>query len=83
MEIVEMENTRKNALSCGAYAINGVVKAGLEFRDRRLNQAKATGADILSLYCPGCYVVLGPEGPNKSLRVESILSLLGESLGIK
>ncbi len=83
IKIVEMENAGKNALSCGAYAINGIVKAGLEFRDRRLSQAKATGADILSLYCPGCHMVLGPEGPNKSLRVESILSLLGESLGIK
>jgi len=83
IKIIEMENTGKTALSCGAYALNGAVKAGLEFRDRRLNQAKATGADILSLYCPGCHMVLGPEGPNKSLRVESILSLLGESLGIR
>ena len=82
VKIVEMENTGKNALSCGAYALNGAVKAGLEFRDRRLNQAKATGADILSFYCPGCHMVLGPEGPNKSLRIESILSLLGECLGI-
>lgn len=83
IKIIEMENTRKNALSCGAYAMNGAVKAGLEFRDRRLKQAKATGADILSLYCPGCHMVLGPEGPNRSLKVESILSLLGESLGIR
>ena len=64
IKIIEMENTRKNALSCGAYAINGAVRAGLEFRDRRLKQAKDTGADILSLYCPGCHMVLGPEGPN-------------------
>lgn len=83
IKILEMENTGKKALSCGAYAINGAVRAGLEFRDRRLNQAKATGADILGLYCPGCHMVLGPEGPNKSLRVESILSLLGEALEIK
>ncbi|HXX36397.1 MAG TPA: heterodisulfide reductase-related iron-sulfur binding cluster [Thermodesulfobacteriota bacterium] len=83
VKIIEMENTGENALSCGAYALNGAVRAGLEFRDRRLNQAKATGADILSLYCPGCHMVLGPEGPNKSLRVESILSLLGDSLGIR
>ena len=82
IKIIEMENTGENALSCGAYALNGAVKAGLEFRDRRLNQAKATGADILSLYCPGCHMVLGPEGPNKSLRIESILSLLAESLAI-
>ena len=83
IKIIEMENTRKNALSCGAYAINGAVKPGLEFRDRRLKQAKDTGADMLALYCPGCHMVLGPEGPKKSLRVESILTLLGESLGIR
>ncbi len=82
IRMIEMENTHQNALCCGAYAINGAVKPGLDFRDRRLRQAKDTGADILGLYCPGCQTVLAPEGPNLSLRVESILTLLGESLGI-
>jgi len=83
IKIMEMENSRKNALCCGAYAISGAVKPGLDFRNRRLKQAKDTGADILSLYCPGCHMILGQEGPNISLKVESILALLGESLGIR
>jgi heterodisulfide reductase subunit D len=83
LKIIEMENTGENALCCGAYAITGAGRPGFEFRDRRLKQAQDTGADILSLYCPGCQIVLGPEGPNRSLQVESILTLLAESLGIK
>jgi heterodisulfide reductase subunit D len=82
IKIIEMENTREDALCCGAYAITGAGNPGFEFRDRRLKQAKKTGADILSLYCPGCQMILGAEGPNISLPVESILTLLGKSLGI-
>jgi len=82
IKIVEMENTRENALCCGAYAITGTGRPGFEFRDRRLKQAQDTGADILCLYCPGCQMILGAEGPNISLPVESILTLLGKSLGI-
>jgi heterodisulfide reductase subunit D len=82
IRLIEMENTGEDALCCGAYAIMGTGKPGFNFRDRRLRQAKETGADILSLYCPGCQMILGSEGPNIALQVESILTLLGESLGI-
>jgi len=82
IKIVEMENAREDALCCGAYAITGMGKPGFEFRDRRLKQAQDTGADILGLYCPGCQMILGAEGPNISLPVESILTLLGKSLRI-
>ena len=83
LKIIEMENSREAAWCCGAYAIGGSVKPGLDFRDGRLKQAKDTGADILSLYCPGCQMVLGPEGPNHALKIESILTLLGKSIGIR
>lgn len=82
IQITEMNNTNQEALCCGAYAIMGAGKPGYVFRNRRLDQAKATGADILSLYCPGCHMTLGPEGANMALKVASILTLLGEALGI-
>ncbi len=82
IRIVEMENTGENALCCGAYAISGSGTPGLDFRDRRLTQAQETGADILGLYCPGCHMIFGPEGPGRSIRIESVLSLLGQSLGL-
>ncbi|MBU1387795.1 MAG: (Fe-S)-binding protein [Proteobacteria bacterium] len=82
IQVIEMEKSGDDALCCGAYAITGTGKPGYQFRNRRLAQAKGTGADILSLYCPGCHMTLGSEGANISLQVESILSLLGKSLGI-
>ena len=83
VRIIEMENSRENALCCGAYAITGTGRPGKAFRDRRMEQAKATGADVLGLYCPGCEMVLAPEGPNHGLQILSILALLGRSLGIQ
>lgn len=83
VEIIEMKNKGDKALCCGAYAIMGTGKPGHEFRKRRLDQAKGTGADILSLYCPGCHMTLGSESRKLELQVESILSLLGQSLGIE
>ncbi len=79
---IEMENARENTLCCGAYAITGTGRPGKAFRDRRLEQAKATGAEALGLYCPGCEMILRPEGPNHGIQVLSILELLGRSLGI-
>ena len=82
IQIIEMANTGQDALCCGAYAIMGAGKPGYTFRNRRLRQAKETGADMLSLYCPGCHMTLGPEGSHMALKVESILTLLGESLSV-
>lgn len=82
IKIIEMENTREKALCCGAYAITGTGKPGFAFRNRRLTEAKKTGAEILGLYCPGCQMILGAEGPAMSIGVESILTLLGKSMGI-
>jgi Fe-S oxidoreductase len=82
IRIAEMENARENSLCCGAYAITGTGASGMRFRDARLRQAENTGAGILSVYCPGCQMILGGPGPKLSLRVESILTLLGRSLGL-
>ena len=82
IRIVEMENAGGDALCCGAYAITGTGAPGKDFRNRRMGQAKKTGAEILSLYCPGCQMILGPEGPNYGLEVVSILMLLARSMGI-
>ncbi len=83
IKIIEMENSREETWCCGGYAIGGSGKPRLDFRDGRLKQAQDTGADILGLYCPGCLMVLGPEGPKHNLKIDSLLTLLGKSIGIK
>lgn len=82
IRVLEMENAGEKTHCCGAYAINGSLQPGLEFRDRRLRQARDAGADILTLYCPGCHLVLGAGDPGRSFQVQSLLTLLGRSLGI-
>jgi len=82
IKIVEMKNAKENSMCCGAYAISGAKTPGLSFRDERLKQARDTGADILSLYCPGCQMTLGTETQDSSLKIESCITLLGKSLGI-
>jgi heterodisulfide reductase subunit D len=82
IRIIEMENSRESALCCGATAMAAVGKPGVELRKFRLNQAQKTGADIMSLYCPACQSIFAPEVPDLPFRVESILALLGRSLGI-
>lgn len=80
IKINEMNNTGKDALCCGAYAIMGTGRPGFDFRDRRLKQARKTTADILGVYCPGCLTTLAEEGERMGFQVKSILSILGDAL---
>ena len=59
-----------------------VGKPGADFRKERLREASGTGAEIMAIYCPGCQSVFASERPNLSIKIESILTLLGQSLGI-
>jgi len=82
VQVVEMRNSKKAALCCGGSAMAALGKPGVDFRKRRLQEAKDSGAQIMALYCPGCQSVFASERSNLSFRVESILTLLGKSLGI-
>jgi Fe-S oxidoreductase len=82
IQIIEMENSRGSTLCCGATAMASVGKPGVELRALRLREAQQTGADILSLYCPACQSIFAPEAPNLPFQVQSIITLLGKSLGI-
>jgi Fe-S oxidoreductase len=82
IQITEMKNNGKESICCGAYAIVAVGKHGADFRKQRLQEASDTGAEIMAYYCPGCQSVFAPARPSLSIKMESILKLLGESVGI-
>ncbi len=82
IQIIEMKNSGKDGLCCGGSAMAAVGKPGADFRKERLREASETGAEIMAIYCPGCQSVFAPERPNLSIKIESILTLLGQSLGI-
>jgi len=82
IEIIEMENSRENAICCGASTMASIGTAGAEIRAKRLKQAEACGAEIMSLYCPACQSIFSLERPNLPFEVKSIISILGQSMGI-
>ena len=59
-----------------------VGQPGADFREHRLQEALGTGADIMAIYCPGCQSVFSSERPKLPIKVESILTMLAQSLGI-
>ncbi len=48
---------------------------GADFRKQRLQEATGAGAEIMAIYCHVSQSVFAPEGPNLSIKVESIESL--------
>ncbi|MFC1858147.1 (Fe-S)-binding protein [Thermodesulfobacteriota bacterium] len=83
IEIVEMENTKENALCCAGTSMATVGKPGMDFRQMRLQQAIDCGADVMGLYCTGCQSVFSSLKPDAPIGIENIINMLGESLGIK
>ena len=81
-EIIEMKNSRETALCCGGSAMAAVGKPGMDFRSKRLEEAQETGAQIMAVYCPGCQSVFAPEMAKLPIKVESIIQLLGRSVGV-
>jgi len=81
-QLIEMENSRDSALCCGATAMATVGKPGMDLRALRLKQAQEIGAQIMALYCPACQSIFAPQAPGLPFGIESIITLLGRSLGI-
>jgi heterodisulfide reductase subunit D len=82
IKIVEMADSRENGLCCGATAMAAIGTPGVRFRARRLKQAEESGADIMALYCPACLSIFATERVKLPFRIESVITLLGKSMGI-
>lgn len=85
LELVEMEQNREMALCCGAspWAHCGAVNR--QIQEQRLQQAKATGAEILITSCPKCQIHLrcaqkagGDSVPQ--IDIEDLAGLIARSL---
>ncbi len=82
VKILEMKNSGEKSFCCGGSAMAAVGQPGADFREHRLQEALGTGADIMAIYCPGCQSVFSSERPKLPIKVESILTMLAQSLGI-
>lgn len=82
VEIVEMSDCRENSLCCGATAMAAIGTPGVRFRAKRLKQAEESGADVMAVYCPACLSIFASERTRLHFRIESVITLLGKSMGI-
>jgi len=75
LELVEMENFRKNSLCCGGGGGRIWMDTPKEerFSDIRLEQAKAAGASILATSCPYC--ITNFEESRLNLEYEDIVEI--------
>ncbi len=84
LELVEMKHVREDTICCGggAYYLLGY-EAASSFADRRLNEARDTGAQ--TLVCGGCqgcyYIFIGRQAEYPYDIVHSIM-IIGEAMGI-
>lgn len=84
LELVEMERIREYAWCCGA---GGGVKAGfsdfsLWVSSERIEEAKATGADVITTCCPFCVTNLSDaiKETKSKLKICDIVELVAKSI---
>jgi Fe-S oxidoreductase len=83
VNLVEMANNKEKALCCGGVSLATMGKPGFDFRDRGLKQAQESGAKMMAVYCTGCQSVYAQLRPDLPIKIENIINLVGESLGIR
>jgi len=80
--LVEMEHNREDALCCGGLANFTYPDVTRGFRDVRLEEAKAAGAELLVTTCPSCYTAFAGLEEGYPFKVTHDILLLGEAMGI-
>ncbi len=82
LRLLEMENTREEALCCGGLGFLSSPEQTLRLKRRRLSQAKRAGARVIASYCQSCHRSFLPEEKRFGLSSRNLVTLLGEALGI-
>ena len=81
--LVEMAHNRENALCCGGLNMFTNLGVSRRLREVRLEEARATGAELLVNTCSGCYSVFAGLETGYPFTITQDILLLGEALGIK
>lgn len=82
LTLVEMEHNKEKNICCGAMTdtnFPGVMDARYS---ARLEEARETGADIMTTVCPGCYQVFCGYENQYPFAINNIISVVAEAMGI-
>jgi len=80
--LVEMTHNRADSLCCGGATNTWRPDISEPLRRAPLEEARATGAQILATTCTGCQKSFAPLEKDYPFEVRSYISLLAESLGV-
>lgn len=83
INLVEMPRHGENTACCGSSAMDFFPESMAVVRDKRLQEAAETGADILIDICQTCHNIFAKEEPKYPYAITNYISLVAEALGIK
>ncbi len=82
LELIEMDRIKENALCCGAGG--GVLSAYKDFAEwtalKRIEEAEATGAKILTTSCPFCITNFLNVANEESIKVIPLIEIIRRSI---
>jgi Fe-S oxidoreductase len=81
LELVEMRRNREQSICCG-YVASRKLPVGRTMVKRCLDEAAATGAGVMVDACLGCHYQFLPEESKYPFRIEHVLTLVGEAMGV-
>lgn len=82
LELVEMDRNRANSVCCGTSGWINCFNCSKQIQTERLEQAKATGADLLVTSCPKCQIHFrcAMRGGSPEIEMMDIVSLVASAL---
>lgn len=78
--VVEMAHNRKKSMCCGGPLANRNPALGDKVAEKRVNEAKAAGATVISMSCTGCFA-LTKKAAEQSIDVFNITELVQMAIG--
>jgi Fe-S oxidoreductase len=81
--LVEMEHNRGDALCCGGVAHVMRPEIGKKVQRTPMNEAEATGADIMATICTGCHQSFSPLAHQYPFEVLNYISVVAEAVGVR
>ena len=81
LTLIEMRKNKEQSICCG-FVASRKLTVGRTMVRQCLEEAASTGADVMVDACLGCHFQFLPEESNYPFRVEHILTLIGEAMGI-
>ncbi|MFC1915975.1 (Fe-S)-binding protein [Chloroflexota bacterium] len=82
VKLVEMPHNKADAICCGGTAYAHYPEIGKQLRRRRLEEAKSTGADILTPSCGSCGLYFSLVENRYPFEVKNCATLFAEALGL-